>query len=126
MNMIQIAAAAFFAGAVALTGALPAEAATARVTGTTQVRSGPGTSYRSVGQVRERRQGERHPLFVVAEMVPHPAHGIRATAGSIPGSSTAFPEATEAVRAAVLPCARMGMCPRSIAIRRSELIQCIQ
>jgi uncharacterized protein YraI len=52
MNMIQIAAAAFFAGAVALTGALPAEAATARVTGTTQVRSGPGTSYRSVGQVR--------------------------------------------------------------------------
>ncbi|KAA0698009.1 hypothetical protein DTW90_17985 [Neorhizobium sp. P12A] len=52
MRIIRIIVAAFFASAVALAGALPAEAATARVTGTTQVRSGPGTSYRSVGQVR--------------------------------------------------------------------------
>ena len=52
MNIVQLAATGFLAGVVALTEAPPAEAATARVTAATQVRSGPGTSYRAVGQVR--------------------------------------------------------------------------
>ena len=52
MNMIRMMAVTFFASAIALTGALPAEAATARVMGNTQVRSGPSISYRVVGQLR--------------------------------------------------------------------------
>ena len=52
MNMIRMMAATFFASAMALTGAFPAEAATARVMGNTQVRSGPSISYRVVGQLR--------------------------------------------------------------------------
>lgn len=52
MSLIRMVTAAFFAIAIALTGAIPAQAASARVTGAVQVRSGPGTSYRAVGQLR--------------------------------------------------------------------------
>lgn len=52
MSLIRMVTAAFFAIAIALTGAAPAQAASARVTGAVQVRSGPGTSYRVVGQLR--------------------------------------------------------------------------
>jgi uncharacterized protein YraI len=52
MNIVRMATVAFFAVVLALSGTVSAEAATARVTGTVQVRSGPGNSYRSVGQLR--------------------------------------------------------------------------
>ncbi|MDE1997082.1 MAG: SH3 domain-containing protein [Rhizobiaceae bacterium] len=51
MNLVRMVAVVFFAIALALSSAVSAEAASARVTGSVQVRSGPGNSYRVVGRL---------------------------------------------------------------------------
>ncbi len=52
MNVLHMATVAFFTVVLTLAEVAPADAASAQVTGTVQVRSGPGTSFRVVGQLR--------------------------------------------------------------------------